>query len=98
MSSFTAYSTTLICFHSEIDISAQALEHIHANEIIMTIGYSKTVSAFLKSAAKNRVFQVIVAECAPFFHVGSEFENVYLHNTCIFTPDYYYRDINWLQI
>ncbi|XP_046440729.1 translation initiation factor eIF-2B subunit beta-like [Daphnia pulex] len=53
---------------SEIDISAQALEHIHANEIIMTIGYSKTVSAFLKSAAKNRVFQVIVAECAPFFH------------------------------
>lgn len=37
----------------------------------MTIGYSKTVSAFLKTAAKNRVFQVIVAECAPFFHVGN---------------------------
>lgn len=54
---------------SEIDISAQALEHIHANEIIMTMGHSKTVFAFLKTAAKDRVFQVIVAECAPFYHV-----------------------------
>lgn len=53
---------------SEIDISVQALEHIHANEIIMTIGYSKTVFAFLKTAAKDRAFQVIVAECAPFYH------------------------------
>ncbi|XP_057373397.1 translation initiation factor eIF-2B subunit beta-like [Daphnia carinata] len=53
---------------SEIDISAQALEHIHANEIIMTIGYSKTVFAFLKTAARDRAFQVIVAECAPFYH------------------------------
>jgi len=50
------------------DISAQALEHIHANEIIMTMGSSKTVFAFLKSAAKDRVFQVIVAEGAPSYH------------------------------
>ena len=64
-----------VCFISlsEIDISAQALEHIHANEIIMTIGYSKTVFAFLKTAAKDRVFQVIVAECAPFYHVNEKF-------------------------
>jgi len=47
------------------EISKQAIEHIHANEIIMTIGRSKTVEKFLKFAAKNRKFQVIVAENAP---------------------------------
>eukprot|EP00088_Acartia_fossae_P046061 TRINITY_DN4967_c0_g1_i13.p1 TRINITY_DN4967_c0_g1~~TRINITY_DN4967_c0_g1_i13.p1 ORF type:complete len:356 (-),score=88.05 TRINITY_DN4967_c0_g1_i13:511-1578(-) len=47
------------------EISKQALQHIHANEIIMTIGRSKTVEKFLKFAAKNRKFQVIVAENAP---------------------------------
>ena len=38
--------------------SKQAIEHIHANEIIMTIGKSRTVENFLKYAAKNRKFQV----------------------------------------
>jgi len=47
------------------EISKQAIEHIHANEIIMTIGRSRTVENFLKFAAKNRKFQVIVAEHAP---------------------------------
>lgn len=47
----------------------QALEHIHSNEVIMTIGYSHTVEAFLKEAARKRKFQVIVAECAPFCQV-----------------------------
>jgi translation initiation factor eIF-2B subunit beta len=47
------------------EISKQALQHIHANEIIMTIGRSKTVEKFLKFAAKQRKFQVIVAENAP---------------------------------
>lgn len=47
------------------EISKQAIEHIHANEIIMTIGRSKTVEKFFKFAAKNRKFQVIVAENAP---------------------------------
>lgn len=47
----------------------QALEHIHSNEVIMTIGYSRTVEAFLKEAARKRKFQVIVAECAPFCQV-----------------------------
>ncbi|XP_006268420.1 translation initiation factor eIF-2B subunit beta isoform X2 [Alligator mississippiensis] len=48
------------------NIAMQALEHIHSNEVIMTIGYSHTVEAFLKEAARKRKFQVIVAECAPF--------------------------------
>lgn len=49
----------------------QALEHIHSNEVIMTVGRSRTVEAFLKDAArKKRKFHVIVAECAPFCQVG----------------------------
>ncbi|XP_032918152.1 translation initiation factor eIF-2B subunit beta isoform X2 [Catharus ustulatus] len=48
------------------NIAMQALEHIHSNEVIMTIGYSRTVEAFLKEAARELKFQVIVAECAPF--------------------------------
>lgn len=31
-----------------VNIANQALEHIHSNEIIMTIGKSKTVEEFLK--------------------------------------------------
>lgn len=47
------------------DISAGARDHIHSNEIIMTIGKCKIVSQFLKEAARVRKFQVIVAETAP---------------------------------
>ncbi len=46
-------------------IAEQAIEHIHAKEVIMTYGVSKTVIAFLKEAAKFRKFEVIVAESAP---------------------------------
>lgn len=46
-------------------IALQALEHIHVKEIIMTLGHSSTVEAFLKAAAKKRSFHVIVAESAP---------------------------------
>lgn len=46
-------------------LAQQALEHIHSNEIIMTIGRSKAVEKFLLAAAKKRQFQVIVAEGAP---------------------------------
>jgi len=49
------------------EISKQAIEHIHANEIILTIGRSRTVEKFLKHAAKTRKFDVIVAEAAPGF-------------------------------
>lgn len=47
------------------NIAAQAPDHIHSNEIIMTAGFSKTVEAFLKAAARKRKFEVIVAESAP---------------------------------
>ena len=56
-------------FFSADNIAAQALEHIHSNEVIMTIGKSKTVEAFLKNAARKRKFSVIVAEGAPFYKV-----------------------------
>ncbi|KAF9437959.1 Translation initiation factor eIF-2B subunit beta [Entomortierella beljakovae] len=46
-------------------IKNQASLQIHSNEIIMTIGRSKTVEEFLKSAAAKRKFQVLVAESAP---------------------------------
>lgn len=49
------------------NIAQQALEHIHANELILTTGNSTTVQAFLKRAAKKRKFQVIVVECAPLY-------------------------------
>lgn len=52
---------------SASNISSQALDHIHSNEVIMTSGYSKTVEAFLKAAAKKRKIEVIVAESAPFY-------------------------------
>lgn len=58
-------------------IASQALEHIYSNELILTIGKSKSVEAFLKHAAKkNRKFQVVIAEGAPFNHV------------CIFDKDF----------
>lgn len=47
------------------NIANQASEHIHSNEIIMTLGKSTAVEHFLQSAAKTRKFQVIVVEGAP---------------------------------
>jgi translation initiation factor eIF-2B subunit beta len=46
-------------------IAAQAIEYIHANEVILTVGKSKTVEQFLKAAARKRSFQVIVIESSP---------------------------------
>jgi translation initiation factor eIF-2B subunit beta len=36
----------------------------------MTLGKSASVEAFLKKAAAERKFEVIVAECAPFCRVS----------------------------
>jgi len=47
------------------NIANQALEHIHSNEIIMTLNNSETVQNYLKQAAKTRTFQVIVADTSP---------------------------------
>ncbi|KAG1049057.1 hypothetical protein G6F46_010470 [Rhizopus delemar] len=46
-------------------IADQALDFIHANEVIMTTGQSRTVQEFLIRAAQKLKFQVIVAETAP---------------------------------
>ncbi|KAL0088058.1 hypothetical protein J3Q64DRAFT_1723888 [Phycomyces blakesleeanus] len=46
-------------------IADQAVDYIHANEVIMTIGRSRTVEKFLRRAAEHRKFQVIVAETSP---------------------------------
>ena len=60
-------------YASEIEMSVknlaqQALEHIHANETILTLGYSYTVEQFFKHAAgKNRRFHVFILEHAPLF-------------------------------
>lgn len=47
------------------NIIQQASEHIHATEIIMTIGKSTLVEEFFKKAAETRPFAVIVAEGGP---------------------------------
>ncbi|TFK42354.1 hypothetical protein BDQ12DRAFT_676067 [Crucibulum laeve] len=47
------------------NISKNARDHIHSDEIILTLGMSKTVEAFLKAAAHHRNYTVIVAETAP---------------------------------
>lgn len=47
------------------NLSEQAVEHIHSSELILTLGHSRTVESFLKTAAKQRKFEVVVAECAP---------------------------------
>mmetsp|Transcript_21984 Transcript_21984/g.27198 ORF Transcript_21984/g.27198 Transcript_21984/m.27198 type:complete len:420 (+) Transcript_21984:58-1317(+) len=49
-------------------INDQAISHVHAGEVILTYGRSKTVEQFLKAAAsKNRQFQVIICESAPHY-------------------------------
>ncbi|XP_047346110.1 translation initiation factor eIF-2B subunit beta [Vespa velutina] len=47
------------------NITHQASEHIHSNEIIMTIGKSNLVEKFFEKAATTRAFEVIVAEGGP---------------------------------
>eukprot|EP00897_Mesotaenium_endlicherianum_P002733 jgi/Mesen1/2488/ME000159S01624 len=46
-------------------VAEQALEHIHQNEVILTVGRSYTLLSFLLEARKKRSFQVVVAEGAP---------------------------------
>jgi hypothetical protein len=42
----------------EGSVFLQALDHMHANEVILTFGHSNTTHLFLKEAAKKRNFQV----------------------------------------
>ena len=46
-------------------ITVQGVEHIHAKEVILTLGMSETTLNFLKEASKKREFQVVVAEGCP---------------------------------
>ncbi|CAN4091087.1 unnamed protein product [Withania somnifera] len=47
-------------------IAEQAVEHIHQNEVILTLGSSRTAFEFLRAAKeKKRSFRVVVAEGAP---------------------------------
>ena len=46
-------------------IAVHAPEHIHANELILTFGFSRTVLRFLKRGREKRDFQAVVAEGAP---------------------------------
>lgn len=50
---------------SNDNLAQQAPEHVHSSEIILTLGYSKSVEKFLKSVPKERKFEVVIAECAP---------------------------------
>ncbi|KAG5715694.1 Translation initiation factor eIF-2B subunit beta [Termitomyces sp. T112] len=49
------------------NVSKNARDHVHSDEIILTLGMSRTVESFLKSAAHHRKYTVIVAETAPSF-------------------------------
>ncbi len=42
----------------EVVSHVQGVEHIHANEVILTMGMSDTTYAFLREASKKREFQV----------------------------------------
>lgn len=54
------------------NVSAQAEEHIHTSEVILTLGHSRSVENFLKRAVKKREnLTIIIAECAPACRVGS---------------------------
>ena len=50
---------------SDEQIAGIALEHIHANEIILTHTASRTVQKFLLAAARKRKFTVVHAETHP---------------------------------
>ncbi|XP_060536079.1 translation initiation factor eIF-2B subunit beta [Cylas formicarius] len=70
------------------NIATQALEHIHTNETILTLGQSKTVELFLKSAAKKRAFNVVVVEGAPLYNGHSMAENLVKNGiSTILIPD-----------
>jgi translation initiation factor eIF-2B subunit beta len=59
-----------ISHYSALNIAEDAEKHIHSNEVVLTLGKSRTVESFLRRAAKKVSFEVIVSECAPFRHVG----------------------------
>ncbi|EFN54691.1 hypothetical protein CHLNCDRAFT_24479 [Chlorella variabilis] len=70
----------------EENIGAQAVEHIHANEVILVLGYSRTVLHFLRRAAEKRSFEVVVAEASPTYQgqaMAGELAALGIHATLI---------------
>eukprot|EP00658_Telonema_sp_P-2_P024698 TRINITY_DN19932_c0_g1_i3.p1 TRINITY_DN19932_c0_g1~~TRINITY_DN19932_c0_g1_i3.p1 ORF type:complete len:364 (+),score=70.89 TRINITY_DN19932_c0_g1_i3:240-1331(+) len=66
MESIGVYMNEIEDIHEKI--GDQALEHLHANEIVLTIGYSNTVMNFLSRAAGERQgLEVFVCEAAPHY-------------------------------
>lgn len=85
-------------WESEMEVSAEniakeGLQHVSDDEVILTLGSSKTVESFLKRAACQRSFQVIVAEGAPFCHghdmaitlANSDIRTTVIPDSAIFT-------------
>eukprot|EP00347_Sterkiella_histriomuscorum_P022712 403337443 len=46
-------------------ITAQANEHIHKEDVILTYGKSQILSGFFEEASKDKFFEVLVCETAP---------------------------------
>ena len=75
-------------------INEQVTSHIHAGEVILTCGKSRTTEAFLKAAAlkKKRHFQVLVCEGAPGYGghemarslAAAGIDTVVIHDAAIF--------------
>lgn len=55
----------------DAQIAESALDHVHANEIILTHTSSQTVQKFLVAAAKKRKFTVFHAEAYPNDHLAT---------------------------
>jgi len=60
-------------------IAEEATKHIHPDDVILTLGKSATVEAFLLKAAKSIAFEVIVCEGAPSNHGHSMAEKLSSH-------------------
>jgi translation initiation factor eIF-2B subunit beta len=55
-----------VLFAAGLQVADQAMEHVHANEVILTFGHSNTTFHFLREVAKrDRKFEVVIAEGAP---------------------------------
>jgi len=69
------------------NIAAFAPNYVNQNDVILTIGRSRTVEAFLQAAAhKNIKFQVYVSEAAPFYHgheMAKNLAQAKIHTTLI---------------
>ena len=49
------------------EMSDYAIDYIHQNDVVLTVGYSQSVFCFIKKAAKLAKFSVLVTEHAPFY-------------------------------